>query len=80
MLDPSPGQFLTIFRIFLLDFLSFYVVNRLRSEICFFPPVTISSKKSQKNRHTDLPASFTVLTTLRYTAAISAPASFHSVV
>ena len=45
MLDSSPSQFLIIFRIF-VRFFCFYVVDRLRSERCFFPPVTISSKKS----------------------------------
>ena len=49
----------------LIIFLLFYAGDNLRCPRCFLPPVTTSSKKSPKKRHTDTPASFTVLTTLR---------------
>lgn len=49
----------------LIIFHFFYAGDSLRCPRCFLPPVTASSKKSPRKRHTDTPASFTVLTTLK---------------
>ena len=51
--------------IFVVFFKLFYAGDSLRCPRCFLPPVTTSSKKSPRKRHTDTPASFTVLTMLR---------------
>ena len=52
-------------------FYFFYAGDSLRCPSCFLPPVTASSKKSPRKSHTDTPASFTVLNTVRKTAAVS---------
>ena len=63
---PVARPIIVRFFVFLVDyFLLFYAGDSLRCPRCFLPPVTTSSKKSPKKRHTDTPASFTVLTTLR---------------
>lgn len=56
-----------LFLVFPIDyfFTSFYAGDSLRCLRCFRPPVTTYSKKSPRKRHTDTPASFTVLTMLR---------------
>lgn len=54
------------FLVFLVDFFHFfYAGDSLRCPRRFLPPVTASSKKSPRKRHTNTPASFTVLTTLK---------------